>query len=468
MLESLDIAIRLSVYVFELIIFVLITRKLFFEKTSWKRTILRILGCAFLSPVMAVLVSDYIAIDVLEDFQGQSVQSIVSYSISYSLFQIVGLVLFLVGYVKFVKAKNASIAMFVFLCFAMMVPNLYYDVLLEWPLIGVTLQAALVIAFYFVLVPPLSRLTKERMTTNSKLFILLPALTTLYNSVTFIMSMIIFFKVTLMDEDIKFIGEMIRQITTDENADLVRDKVRGVFQTSIERVPDMLFYSVAFVTLVLIIAFAVIVQNIQYLNETIKAKEQLKELNREVMEALARTIDAKDMYTKGHSMRVAKYARMIAEKMGLSEERQESVYYMGLLHDIGKIAVPNEIINKKSKLTDAEFSVVQVHTSTGYGILAEIKSRPDLAFGAEYHHERVDGKGYPEHLKGDEIPLEARIIAVADSYDAMTSNRSYRDLLPQEKVRSELLKNIGTQFDEKPAKCMVAIMDEDTEYQLHE
>ena len=141
---------------------------------------------------------------------------------------------------------------------------------------------------------------------------------------------------------------------------------------------------------------------------------------------------------------------------------------MGLLRDIGKIAVPNEIINKKSKLTDAEFGVVQVHTSTGYGILAEIKSRPDLAFGAEYHHERVDGKGYPEHLKGDEIPIEARIIAVADSYDAMTSNRSYRDLLPQEKVRSELLKNIGTQFDEKPAKCMVEIMDEDKEYQLHE
>ncbi|MBO4514824.1 MAG: HD domain-containing protein, partial [Lachnospiraceae bacterium] len=130
--------------------------------------------------------------------------------------------------------------------------------------------------------------------------------------------------------------------------------------------------------------------------------------------------------------------------------------------------VPNEIINKKGKLTDEEFGVIQVHTNQGYEILAEIKSRPDLAYGAEYHHEHYDGTGYPEHKKGEEIPLEARIIAVADSYDAMTSNRSYRNLLPQEKVRSEILNNIGTQFDEKPAKCMIEIMDEDKEYQLHE
>lgn len=466
--ESLDLAIRFSVYLFEIVFFVVITGRLFWEKSTVWRTILRILGSALLSPVMAVLISDYIAIDVLEDFQGQSVKSIVSYSISYSLFQIVGLALFLALYVKLVKAKNASMAMFVFLCYAMMVPNLYYDILLEWPLIGIALQAVLVLLFYFILVPALSKLTKERISTNSKLFVLLPALTTLYNSVTFTMSMIIFFKVVLMDEDIRFVADMIRQVASDENADLLREKIRGVFMESTARVPDMLFYSVAFVTLILIIGFAVIVQNTQYLNETLKAKEDLKELNREVMEALARTIDAKDLYTKGHSLRVAKYSRMIAEKMGLSEERQEAIYYMGLLHDIGKIAVPNEIINKKGKLTDEEFGVIQVHTNQGYEILAEIKSRPDLAYGAEYHHEHYDGTGYPEHKKGEEIPLEARIIAVADSYDAMTSNRSYRNLLPQEKVRSEILNNIGTQFDEKPAKCMIEIMDEDKEYQLHE
>ena len=464
MAEDLDLLIRFSVYVFEVIFFVIITRKLFWEKYSfWK-----VVGCALLSPVTGALFSNVVAIYMLEDFEGTSGGYLAIYGILFVLIQTVGVLLFLGGYVRLVKAKNPSIAMFVFLSYSLMVPNFMINVVLERPIIAVALQVILVILFYVILIPPLAKMTKERVTTNLKLFIILPALTTLYNMVTLAISMIILFKAALVEDDISYIASLLREIITEENTEILREKLHSIFDTSIGNVPDMLFYSVCFVTLILIIAFAVIIQNIQYLNETIKAKEQLKELNREVMEALARTIDAKDMYTKGHSMRVAKYARMIAKKMGLSEERQESVYYMGLLHDIGKIAVPNEIINKKSKLTDAEFGVVQVHTSTGYGILAEIKSRPDLAFGAEYHHERVDGKGYPEHLKGDEIPIEARIIAVADSYDAMTSNRSYRDLLPQEKVRSELLKNIGTQFDEKPAKCMVAIMDEDKEYQLHE
>ncbi len=465
MSEDLDYIIRLSVYLFELVVFVIITRKLFWEKYSfWK-----VVCCALLSPVTGVLLFNTVAVDVLEEFSVTSSSGYLAiYGSCFVLIQTVGLLLFLGGYVKLTKAKNPSIAMFVFLSFSLMVPNVMINFTLQRPIIAVALQVILVILFYVILIPPLAKMTKERVTTNLKLFIILPALTTLYNMVTLAISMIILFKAALVEDDISYIASLLKEIITEENTEVLKEKMHSIFDTSIGNVPDVLFYSVCFVTLILIIAFAVIIQNIQYLNETLKAKEQLKELNREVMEALARTIDAKDMYTKGHSMRVAKYARMIAEKMGLSEERQESVYYMGLLHDIGKIAVPNEIINKKSKLTDEEFGIVKVHTNMGYEILAEIKSRPDLAFGAEYHHERVDGKGYPEHLKGDEIPIEARIIAVADSYDAMTSNRSYRDLLPQEKVRSELLKNIGTQFDEKPAKCMVAIMDEDKEYQLHE
>ena len=200
----------------------------------------------------------------------------------------------------------------------------------------------------------------------------------------------------------------------------------------------------------------------------IEAKDEIKTLSVEVMEALAHTIDAKDEYTRGHSIRVAKYSKMIAEKMGLSQEQCEDIYYMGLLHDIGKIGVPNEIINKPTKLTDEEYGVIKTHPATGYDILAEIKSRPDLATGARWHHERYDGKGYPDHKTGEEIPLEARIIAVADSYDAMTSNRSYRNYLPQDVVREEIEKNIGTQFDENAATCMLQIMDEDKEYTLHE
>jgi putative nucleotidyltransferase with HDIG domain len=227
-------------------------------------------------------------------------------------------------------------------------------------------------------------------------------------------------------------------------------------------------YPSIFISLLLIISFHVIIKNVKYMNETIKAKDDIKTLSVEVMEALAHTIDAKDEYTRGHSIRVAKYSKMIAERMGLAPEQCEDIYYMGLLHDIGKIGVPNEIINKPTKLTDEEYGVIKTHPATGYDILAEIKSRPDLATGARWHHERYDGKGYPDHMTGEEIPLEARIIAVADSYDAMTSNRSYRNYLPQDVVREEIEKNIGTQFDENAATCMLQIMDEDKEYTLHE
>ena len=194
----------------------------------------------------------------------------------------------------------------------------------------------------------------------------------------------------------------------------------------------------------------------------------IKTLSVEVMQALAKTIDAKDKYTNGHSFRVAIYSRMLAKKLGLSAEDQENIYYMGLLHDIGKIGVPNEIINKPSRLTDEEFGVIKTHPVLGYEILSELKSRPDLTVGARWHHERYDGRGYPDGLKGDEIPFLARIIAVADSYDAMTSTRSYRSHLPQDVVRSEIEKNLGTQFDPEVGKAMLEIMDSDTNYMLHE
>ncbi|MCR5283307.1 MAG: HD-GYP domain-containing protein [Lachnospiraceae bacterium] len=221
-------------------------------------------------------------------------------------------------------------------------------------------------------------------------------------------------------------------------------------------------------TIVLIIAVSTIVKNITYMNETIRTHGQIKALSVEVMEALAHTIDAKDEYTRGHSVRVAKYSKMIAEKMGLNAEECENVYYMGLLHDIGKIGVPNEIINKPARLTDDEYGVIKKHPVTGFDILAEIKTRPDLATGARWHHERYDGSGYPDHKTGEEIPLPARIISVADSYDAMTSNRSYRKYLPQDVVRGEIEANIGTQFDEQPARAMLQIIDEDTDYMFHE
>ncbi|MBR6315476.1 MAG: HD-GYP domain-containing protein [Lachnospiraceae bacterium] len=225
----------------------------------------------------------------------------------------------------------------------------------------------------------------------------------------------------------------------------------------------------SFVILILFIwAFYVIIKNIKATNDAQESKEEVKTLSVEVMEALAHTIDAKDEYTRGHSVRVAKYSRMLAERLGLSSEDSENVYYMALLHDIGKIGVPNEIINNPSKLTDEEYTVIKTHPGVGSEILAEIKSRPDLVVGARWHHERYDGKGYPDGKKGEDIPFFARIIAVADSYDAMTSNRSYRKYLPQDKVRSEIENNAGTQFDPKVAKTMLELIDEDKDYTMHE
>ncbi|MCR5480663.1 MAG: HD-GYP domain-containing protein [Ruminococcus sp.] len=196
--------------------------------------------------------------------------------------------------------------------------------------------------------------------------------------------------------------------------------------------------------------------------------EAIKTLTTEVMEALARTIDAKDKYTNGHSLRVAMYSMMIAQELGMSKQQQLDIYYMGLLHDIGKIGIPNAIINKTTKLTDEEYDMIKKHPILGYEILSQIQSMPDLSIGARYHHERVDGKGYPDGLSGYDIPYTARIIAVADSYDSMTSNRSYRKYLPQEVARSEIANNIGTQFDLAAATAMLSIIDKDVHYQLHE
>lgn len=182
-----------------------------------------------------------------------------------------------------------------------------------------------------------------------------------------------------------------------------------------------------------------------------------EEFTTQVIETLVGTIDAKDKYTNGHSILVAKYSKMIAEKLGKSHEECKQIYYVGLLHDIGKIGVPDEIINKTARLTDEEFAIIKTHPDVGYKLLRNLTKIENVSIGAHYHHERFDGRGYPEGLKGEEIPEIARIIAVADTYDAMTSNRSYRTAMSQEKVRGELEKGKGTQFDAKFAEVMLEI-----------
>lgn len=197
-------------------------------------------------------------------------------------------------------------------------------------------------------------------------------------------------------------------------------------------------------------------------------KRQFQRLSIQVMQSLAGAIDAKDKYTKGHSQRVAMYAREIAKRYGYDDEKQDDIYFAGMLHDIGKIGIPNEIINKTGKLTDEEYEMIKTHPVIGAEILSNISEIPNIAVGARWHHERYDGKGYPDGLKGKDIPELARIIGVADAYDAMTSKRSYRDVLSQKIVRAEIEKGIGTQFDPVFAKIMLEMIDEDKSYDMHE
>ena len=208
-------------------------------------------------------------------------------------------------------------------------------------------------------------------------------------------------------------------------------------------------------------------QRTLYLEVERKTKEN-EVLFLHVVESLAQSIDAKDSYTNGHSSRVAEYSREIAKRAGFSTKYQSNIYMMGLLHDVGKIGVPDAVINKPAKLTDEEFDLIKKHPVIGAQILSNIKEMPELSSGAHWHHERFAGGGYPDGLKGEEIPEEARIIAVADAYDAMTSNRSYRTYMTQETVRSELIKGRGQQFDPKFADIMLKMMDEDPEYKRRE
>ena len=207
-------------------------------------------------------------------------------------------------------------------------------------------------------------------------------------------------------------------------------------------------------------------KSIKYQRMEYESRERLDQLNTNIIRALSYTIDAKDRYTSGHSQRVADYSLAIAKRMGKSEADQKIIYYAGLLHDVGKIRVSEEVINKAGKLTEEEFNQIRIHPVSGYHILKDIHEDIRIAYGAKYHHERYDGKGYPNALEGENIPEIARIIGVADAYDAMTSNRSYRDALPQEIVRSEIEKGKGKQFDARIADIMLQMIDEDTNYDM--
>ena len=192
--------------------------------------------------------------------------------------------------------------------------------------------------------------------------------------------------------------------------------------------------------------------------QSLKRQLEYKNITVESIQAIARTIDAKDEYTNGHSIRVGAYSKIIAENLGMSSDEVDNIYYIALLHDIGKIAIPDSILNKPGKLTDEEFAVMKSHTTRGAAILKGISTIPQIIEGAKSHHEKYDGSGYPEGIKGEDIPFVARIICCADCFDAMASKRVYKEPFSLDVITSEFERCAGTQFDPQISRVVIDLI----------
>ena len=210
------------------------------------------------------------------------------------------------------------------------------------------------------------------------------------------------------------------------------------------------------------------IKSIEQMNTIKTINKQLHDKNEELERAyldtigiLRQTVEAKDPYTRGHSDRVSEYSVLIGKKLGLDEKTLHILKIGGLFHDIGKIGIPDSILLKESKLSDEEYSQIKNHPMIGVHMLGDAAIFTDILPIVKHHHERYDGRGYPSQLVGEDIPYVARIAAVADTFDAMTSKRSYRDSLPIDVVRSEIERCSGTQFDPNIAKVFLDIMNND-------
>lgn len=201
-------------------------------------------------------------------------------------------------------------------------------------------------------------------------------------------------------------------------------------------------------------------ENQEYVKMLDEKSRQIQKMTFQTIATIANTIDAKDRYTRGHSKRVSEYSAALAAELGMSQEEIQNVHSIALLHDIGKIGVPDAVLNKPGKLTEEEYKLMKQHTEVGGEILKDIGMIPGIDIGAKYHHERYDGKGYPTGLVGEDIPYIARIISIADAYDAMTSTRVYRKRLSDEEVLVEMKAGIGRQFDPDMAKAFIRLLEE--------
>ncbi len=198
----------------------------------------------------------------------------------------------------------------------------------------------------------------------------------------------------------------------------------------------------------------------------VKRQEHDNQIIEQTMKTFTNFIDNKDTYTQGHSTRVAAYVREMAKRMGMSEQEQLNIYYAGLMHDIGKLTIADEVLNKTSRLSSEEWNLIQQHTTNGAALLKNFTILPEVNDAVLYHHERYDGTGYINRLSGKEIPLVARMVGIADSYDAMNTNRCYRLKFSEERIISELERCRGKQFDPDLVPYLISMIKDGTVYKL--
>ena len=244
----------------------------------------------------------------------------------------------------------------------------------------------------------------------------------------------------------------------------ITGEVENTIAVTIEK-EKALYEQVWFWVALAVLAVAVILCIVRFYTkrkteELLRKQEENRIFISQIIHAFAKTIDLKDKYTNGHSFRVAEYAKKLSERMGYDAKQAENVYNIALLHDIGKITISSELLNKSGKLTDEEYNTIKQHAENGYNILKEIEISPELALGAGFHHERMDGKGYPSGKAGDEIPMVAQIIAVADTFDAMNSTRPYRKQMKMEDIVAELKRVSGTQLNSQIVEHMLKMIEE--------
>ncbi|MCR4938872.1 MAG: HD-GYP domain-containing protein [Treponemataceae bacterium] len=231
------------------------------------------------------------------------------------------------------------------------------------------------------------------------------------------------------------------------------------FKQKVEISHAWYYYAIVLITIISGSSLIICIPFVIKLKDLQKKEEQASATIEQTLKLFANTIEAKDRYTSGHSARVSFYVKELAKRMGLSKQDQQFIYYTAIIHDIGKIGIPDSILSKPDALDKDEMKIMMTHAEKGGEILADFESLPGASEIVRHHHERYDGTGYPDGLKGEEIPLFSRIISVADGFDAMTSDRCYRKRLPMGLVVEELKASAGTQYDPKIVKCMLDILE---------